>query len=360
VSDFVTSSDLVLRVAVIVCAVSAVLALLLLLLVLLLRLRLLWGQRRRARIIRRWRPILVRAALAETGIALQDVLATLPRLPRRHHADVLIEWNVLFDCVRGQAADNLARVGGALGLARIAQRRLRLRGTAEKILALVTLGHLRDQQVWDIALDMLTDDNPLISMMAARALINIDATRGVAAILPVIRDREDWSTPRVAALLREAGPQAVAAPLAELIRGSVPEQIPKLIAVLAEVPQAAASDLLRELLSRPLDDRITAICLRIIEDPQHLPRVRELVQHPRWHLRMGAAVVLGRLGLVEDAPVLTSLLADAEWWVRYRAAQALLKIPGLGSHWLRETLDTLEDSFARDIVAHVLAEAADA
>ncbi len=358
-SDFVTSSDPVLRIAVLICAISAIAALLLLLWVLLLRLRLLWRERRHARCIRRWRPILVRAALAESGLALQDVLATLPRFSRRRHADVLLEWNVLFDCVRGQAADNLIRVGKALGLAHIARRRLRLRGTSEKVLALVTLGHLRDRDAWDAARLMVTDDNTLVSMMAARALINIDVDSAVPVVLEVGRDREDWSTPRIAALLREAGSQAVAAPLAELIRGAVPEKIPKLIAVLAEVPQAAASGLLSELLSQPIDDRITAICLRVIEDPAHLPRVRELTQHPRWHLRMGAAVVLGRLGLVEDAPLLTSLLADAEWWVRYRAAQALLTIPGLGTPWLKNILALLEDAFARDIVAHVLAEATD-
>jgi len=212
------------------------------------------------------------------------------------------------------------------------------------------------REAWQPMLAMIDDEHTLVSLMAARALVSIDAATAIAQILPVIRDREDWSTPRVGALFREAGPDAVAAPLARLIRSEEPERIPKLIAVLAEIPRAASSELLEALLLRPVDERITAICLRLVQDPELLPLVRRLLAHPRWHLRMGAATVLGRLGLPADGERLLALLADPQWWVRYRAAQALLAIPGLGAKWLFERWHALEDPFARDIVSHVLAE----
>jgi len=203
---------------------------------------------------------------------------------------------------------------------------------------------------------MLDSENTLVSLVSARALISIDPVAAIPLMLPVIRDREDWSTPRVADLFMEAGAEAVSGPLEEAIASCRPEQVPKLIAVLPEVALPVSERIVSRLLQEPTDDRIKSICLRILGNPRDLPVVRELTMHSRWHVRMNAAVVLGRMGLPQDRDTLVAMLSDPEWWVRYRAAQALLAMPFLPLREVTEIRDTVDDKFARDILDHVMAE----
>ena len=50
------------------------------------------------------------------------------------------------------------------------------------------------------------------------------------------------------------------------------------------------------------------------------------------------------------------LLADVEWWVRYRTAQALAGMPFFSATELELLRNNLSDRFARDMLGQVLAE----
>jgi hypothetical protein len=50
------------------------------------------------------------------------------------------------------------------------------------------------------------------------------------------------------------------------------------------------------------------------------------------------------------------LLADQVWWVRYRAAQALHMLPGMGTTALRQVQQRQSDAYGRDIIDQVLSE----
>ena len=53
---------------------------------------------------------------------------------------------------------------------------------------------------------------------------------------------------------------------------------------------------------------------------------------------------------------LIELLKDPQWWVRYRAAQALVGLPFLSRAELNRLLVDLPDQFAREIFRQVFAE----
>lgn len=350
---FVTTSDLLLRVALLTGLGAVSIALLVFLGVLWLRARLMRTQRRRAAFNVRWRPVLAQVAIC--GEQGQDG-GDPPKLASSDRRLFLVEWNILHDLLRGDAKQRLNALAGRLGVDRFAWRLLHGRHLADRLLAATTLGHLRDPNAWDALLEMLDSENTLVSLVSARALISIDPAAALPLILPVIRDREDWSTPRVADLFMEAGPEAVSSPIEEAIASSPPEQVPKLIAVLPEVALPVSERIVSRLLREPTDDRIKSICLRILGNPRDLPVVRELVTHPRWHVRMNAAVVLGRMGLPQDRDVLVAMLSDSQWWVRYRAAQALLAMPFLSPTDITGIRAAIDDEFARDILDHVMAE----
>lgn len=352
--EFVTSSERVLQLAFLTGMVTIALAILALFAILAMRTRLVQMQRRRAAFNRQWRPVLAHVAL----LGSDDPAAALevPMLRRRDQRFFLEEWNILHDLLSGAAKPRLNELARTLAIDKHAWRRLKRGSLGERLLAVATLGHLRELSAWDVVLRMLRDDNTLVSLVSARALIGIDPAAAIPLVLPVIMERDDWSTARVADLFLEAGPEVVSGPLEQAILSSPPEAVPKLIAVLPEVSLPVSDRIVSQLLRQPTDDRIKSICLRIVENPRELPSVRELTTHARWHVRMTAAIVLGRLGLPEDRAHLVRLLSDSEWWVRYRAAQALLAMPFVPREEVIALQSSAEDPFARDILGHVLAE----
>ena len=54
----------------------------------------------------------------------------------------------------------------------------------------------------------------------------------------------------------------------------------------------------------------------------------------------------------------TALLSDPQWWVRYRAAQAIVGLSPRNDQRLRDIHSTLSDRYARDILSQAIAEGA--
>jgi hypothetical protein len=357
VSVFVTNSDPLVAFAVGSSVVAGAATVVLFGWVVFLRWRLIASRRREADFIARWREPLARVALTcGDGDAPTDI--GMPVLEPSDRNFFLHEWNVIHDCLRGEATIGLNRLGFELEIDRIAWRMLHRGRLGEKLLAIATLGHLRDVEAWDAIAAHLNADNTLISLMAAKALTNIDAERAVPMIIPLITARNDWAAARVASLLREAGPEATSRRLARAILNGTLDEAEILIQYLPTVYRSVATDVVHEMLRRPVDDRVTAVCLRVVDNPLELPLVRSLTRHPRWHIRMRAAVVLGRMGYRQDKKYLIRLLSDTEWWVRYRSAQALSRLPFVGRAQLLRIRNSIDDRFGRDMLDQVLAEAA--
>ena len=92
--------------------------------------------------------------------------------------------------------------------------------------------------------------------------------------------------------------------------------------------------------------------LRGFED---LTIVRELTRHDAWFVRVQAVQALGRLGVPGDEDLLLLALNDREWWVRYRAAQALYSLRYLSDDEFAR-IRARQQGFARDMLEHVYAE----
>ena len=113
---------------------------------------------------------------------------------------------------------------------------------------------------------------------------------------------------------------------------------------------------LAELLRHSEQPEVIAACLRILQDPGCLDLVRSHASHPDWIVRVQVANALRRLGGREDLPCLLQLLGAPEWWVRYRAAQAIVDAPYLQADEPRRLQAAHTDRYARDILQQVMAE----
>jgi hypothetical protein len=357
--DFAASSDPFVRFA-IYSSLGALLATAFLFAcVVTMRLRLLAHRRRETRWTETWRPLLTGVAINGLDPETDRRLAASPPSDELATRFLLNEWNVLQDCVKGSARTNLVRAGYKLRVDIVAWEMLE-QGTSlsDQLLAVVTLGHLGEMGVWNELVKRLDSSNSLLSLMAAKALCNVDPDQAIPLVIERMLSREDWAGARVAGVLLEAGAGAISTPLRDAILAASPDDQEELIQFLPMVYKSVASQVVKQLLVEPdTHDRVIGACLKVAAGPLELPEIRALTDHPRWHIRMRAAAALGRIGEMQDCPRLLHLLADREWWVRYRAAGALARLPFLSRIQLEEMRDQVDDAYGRDMLDQVLAEA---
>jgi HEAT repeat protein len=95
----------------------------------------------------------------------------------------------------------------------------------------------------------------------------------------------------------------------------------------------------------------------VVLEPAMLEELAGYAESADAHIRENLAQAYGRLGGLGEIDTLVRLLSDRVWWVRYRAAQALLKLKGMDSARLDAIRAGLEDPYARDMLAQARAEA---
>jgi HEAT repeat protein len=309
-------------------------------------------QRRLERLRAAWWPIF--AETASSGELATDV--PLPKLRRRQKVLLLREWSRFRSLVLGQAALSLNALAARLDLLPLARRRMRRRSIHARLLGLQTVGQMRDGISWSYIDGLLEDPNIAVSVTAATALTEIDADRGIPRIIPLIGRLQRWPRTQVGRILNRAGPGIVSARLCREIADAPADQA-ILMLQFAESAHSGDINAVAEKLLRTRDEpALLSAALKAVRGRVCPERVIELTRHDVWYVRMQAASLLGRTGNHEDFAALEPLLGDREWWVRYRAAQALVGSPYLGPNALRRIAARQKDRYARDILQQALAE----
>jgi hypothetical protein len=350
VSGFGAGSDLALQITLWSARAAFVTSFVLIASIFVLRARLNSRARRRADLIAVWWPIFADAALGAHTHETPARLAALDLEP------FLVEWNTFQDSFTSQARQGLNALIGRMGLTNHIRAMLRGKRSHGRALATVALGHLRDAESWPDLVKQIDSTHHVLSLLSAWALMEIDPERALPGILARATERIDWPEGRLAALLRQAGPDLVTAPLCtEILRGPA-ERTVVLLPFLHVAHQDAAAAVIRKLLETSPDERVICECLRAIADPSLLPLVRRYLTHWQWFVRLLAVEALGHIGEAQDVVTIIALLGDEQWWVRYRAAQALAGLPWLDTSALRKIHARQSDRFARDILEQAIAE----
>jgi len=305
-------------------------------------------RRERQELERQWLPVLV--------AALEERPATLPPLAGHQVTALMALWNRLYDSIRDLSSAPLQEIAERTGMDAAARRMFASSTLHDRVLAIRTLGRLRDRSVWPALVRLASHRDLLLSLAAARALVRIDPGEAIRLLLPIVAAREDWPATTVVLMLQEAGPDAVSQPLVDAIPQVPPGQVHRLIRFLGLAHADVAGPLLKLLVRQVTTVESISACLRVFNDSDDLGAVRPFLYHPRWEVRVRAVDVIGRLGTAKDAPRLIAMLSDSEWWVRYRAAQALCALSSNDLGRVKRVQATHGDPFARDMLTHVLAE----
>lgn len=346
------SSELMIRLAIWAGIIVTLASLLLFVLILWMRRVARRRELNHLRAMEKWREILVQSKSVPP--------VNVPPLQAKELSGFVDVWNELHDADDGSGGAGMRQVATAIGLSAKLANALQLHKSSfhDRVMAIIAMGYMHDAANFDLLKAQVSDHSPIISISAARAMMRVNPERAVGEVMPMIVSRQDWVDGGVAQMLVEAGPDAVAEELSVATLNANEALAPRLVRFLADVSPEAAARVVRTILGRGGDEHLISTCLQELVESADLDKVRPLLSHTRWHVRMHASAAIGRLGQRDDVPLLAPLLADAEWWVRYRTAQALERLLHTDTAALARLRDSQEDRFARDILGQVLAERA--
>lgn len=284
---------------------------------------------------------------------------TLPVISTRDLPDFLTVWLHFQTLLRGDSQLLLNQVLRSSGLQPAIRQLLLSSRLEEKLVAATTMRHCGDALAWDSLMVLLRDHSPLVSMTALRALVAIDAEQAAVIAIPLITEYRDWPPVALALLLKQAKPdlQQVLLFHVEQYLLESPLYLPRLLNLLTVLPQNKPLPLIGKLISASdLEPEILSICLRLVNHPADLSWVRSCFGDQRSYVQVQIAGVLARMGAPQDAHYLLFLLNSENWWVRYRAAQALLQQPLIKPKVVKRLINNRSDIFARDMLLQILAE----
>jgi len=296
----------------------------------------------------RWQPVFFHA--------VEGLPFSPPPIAARDGEIILLNWLHFTESTRGEARQRLVDLALSVSLDSTARQLMKRRNPSQRLLAIAALGRLKSVADWSLLAPLASDPNPILSLLAARSLLQIDAARALPQVLDELVRREDWPSAKIAAMLAEAPEGSVAGPLLQALRAVTPANAQRLLGLLDAVQINNAWPVLAPLLDGEQPVEMLTAALKVCRDPRALESVRRLAAHAQWVVRAQAATALGRLGTEEDGVRLQALLSDPEWWVRYRAALALAALPGMPRETLVSLCARLPDHFAADIMRQILAE----
>lgn len=326
----------------------AILAVVMMVLVVAMRVKSAADEDRTERLLKRWRPLVMKRIL--------DVPAKMPHVAPADWPTLMSLWNHLHESLRGDAREKLNRVGKEIGMREEARRYLASTDPRRQLLALLVLGNFRDGQAWPKTKELVQSENVIMSLAALRAMLMINPRVAMPIVTPLIARRTDWSPVRVAAFLSDAGEDATAKHLAKGATRMQGRDAIRLLKYIQATNARSALPAVRQLAQKTKDPGVLAAALPLLKEGKDRDLQREMMKHPSWFVRVQAAQMMGRMGQPGDEEALMALLSDEQWWVRYRAAQAIASLPFLGLDQIRWIQAHHEDRYAREILDQVLAE----
>ncbi|MBT8147172.1 MAG: HEAT repeat domain-containing protein [Gammaproteobacteria bacterium] len=315
-------------------------------------------QRRIGDLIReRWAPVL--------RAARDDKPYKLPFLPRSHLPQLLELWTQHRQLAQPEQGERLDILARNLNLERSVKSILQpsVLAMSEKPvwiqnMALSAVKWLNSHTLMRYVYDAADSSNLYVAVSACRCLIRLRAS--------------DYEQRVISLLFRF--PQHSAYIATELSRTDVAEILHLMEPFIDDMPSNMATNFIsladkstdKELLpmlvrrlEKTDEGREVAILVRTvgrIGDSSHRNLVTPYLQDHRYYVRTQAIKALGKIGNAQDIELLIPFLSDREWWLRYRAAKAIVRLLKQDGEAVENLRDSLEDTFAREILKHALTE----
>ena len=299
-----------------------------------------------------WIPLIARC--------VESCPASLPPLRRRDADDFVLLWCRAQDSAPGQSHESLREMARRLGADVHVRRMLRSRSLRRRLIGTVALGHLQARDFVPSLQTQIASAPTVPSLVAAKALLRINAVAGVPCVLSTTARRQDWPLASVATMLKECASESIGPALSSIVRLAMSRGddagVVRLLRLHITAEAHSVRQVVRDVLVACRNAEVLAAALAAVSHADDIGHARRLLGHPEWFVRVAAARALGRIGDANDQARLTAALCDPSWWVRHRAAQALAQLPGMNAAQLAAIAARQTDPYAADMLRQILAE----
>ncbi|MDH5730112.1 MAG: HEAT repeat domain-containing protein, partial [Gammaproteobacteria bacterium] len=197
----------------------------------------------------------------------------------------------------------------------------------KRLVAILTLGNLSESNAWNKLVKLTRHKHTLLSMSAFHSLIKIDPNGSMLELGHLIIDRQDWPIFSMIKLLSEESPLTSCEKLKSIAHHYSDEQLVHILQYFEQLKCFGTSNIIHRILNESHNDSLICRALAALNDPTAIHFAFEFIDHEKWYVRVQAVNAIGRLGTAKEVPYLVARLSDPEWWVRYRAARAIVKMP---------------------------------
>lgn len=269
-------------------------------------------------------------------------------------ADLTVE---LAEMTRGSECDVLLARASALGVSDLLVRQLRSHSAQKRLSAVEALAMFDDRREQTVR--VLDDPNPDVRLGAALALAQRGSAPDPLTVVHKLKVGEEENSLLLVSLMKdlaETDPESVAGLLFE-----------KDLSYRAKV---AAMDALADR-GGEYAPMLAYMARDCADEPELQPRIYRALGrmgHPagavaiieglasdHWTVRGAAAEAAGKAGLAQAADELAGLLDDPNYWVRYRASEALLRLGPRGINALRKASES-DDKVVSGVATKMLSE----
>ena len=257
----------------------------------------------------RWRLLLMRCAVGD------DVFAELPAMSSRERWPFIKLWLHGLMSLKGPARERLARMAQTLGCGPWALAQLDSRYAAERLMAILALGFLKEASAAPVLLQQLHKGGNQTAVHAARALLDIDATAHAASVVRCLLDRRDLDFSLVAVMLKPFGASLQAAWMATAPAAASDDvQILPWLRLARALALQLPSGVLQSFLQAPHGTDVLIAAIRLVQGESGTREVAALAGHADWlpcrlqgSTAPFAVVALGKAAAVQPADLVAHL-----------------------------------------------------
>ena len=285
-----------------------------------------------------------RARDAEKKRLVPLLLGSRPhgRLRKRGRGDLLATLLVeLIQLVRGSDRERFVEAATRLGVPERLRHHLNSGSPRVRLAAAEALAEFPDERSVERLRAALRDRSSDVRLSAALALASVEKTPPARELVDLLGIGTTENSLLTVGLFRDIAARHPDEIKALILDDSVPADA-----------KASAIEALSASADYSLVPLIAGLALSSDGEDRALPRylgalgafahpagekaVKRGLSSPSWEVRAAAAEAAGRIGLISLGAQLRELLADREWWVRFRAGEALTRMGEEGARLLRQ------------------------
>jgi len=265
---------------------------------------------------------------------------TRDALPDLSKTDMLLIGEVALDVMRGVQGKNIGRVAEMLlfwDYLPFARAQLRNGRRGKKVQALTLIANFWGDDSYQLLLKFAGDKDPYVQLAALQGLAKRHRSQDLPQIFRQLTNSQQLNALMLADVLRQFGEETL--PHLNALAASKAQTSMRVAAIIA-LGNIGSLDSVEPLCALLKDESIdvksqAALALGEIGDVRAAVELIPLLEFQNKEVRVAAAQSLGLIKAQRAIPALGKALSDDDWWVRFRAGEALYRLGNTGVALLR-------------------------